>query len=108
MPPPTTTTRLVTGTPIGVSGSFPRTLRTAERVIFSALAVASSLSLCTHAHCSRMLAISHWNWFTPPASEASRKVFSCRLGVQQDTTTLSSLCSLTASAMAFCPGSEHM
>ena len=108
MPPPMTSTLRVTGTPTGVSGSFLRARCTVERVILIAFSVALSLSLCTQAHCSRMLAISHWNGFRPPSAEASRKVFSCRFGEQQEMTTLSSLCSLMASMTDFWPGSEHM
>ena len=58
MPPPTTSTLRVTGTPMGVSASLRRTRCTVERVILIAFSVALALSLWTQAHCSRMLAIS--------------------------------------------------
>ena len=82
--------------------------RTAMREISMALAVASSRSLWTQEQCSRMLAISHRKGLRPARSAASRKVFSCMCGEQQETTTPSSLFSLMAFMTAFWPGSEHM
>jgi hypothetical protein len=106
-PPPITRPRFVTGTSTGFRARACFTRSTVAATIRHALAVAWSWFGWTQEHCSRMLAISHWNGLSPAWDAAARKVGSWSCGEQAATTTPVRSCSLIASARIFCPGAEQ-
>ena len=107
-PPPMTSTRLVDSKDLENSGLSRRSFSTAMRTSSAALLVLASLSLPIHDTCSRILAISNMYLLSPARSTVRRKVGSCIRGVQEATTTPSSLCSLMAATISSCPGSEQV
>ena len=108
MPPPTTITAGLTGTSMGSSAWLNGRRWICALRMRLAFSVASSLSSVTQEQCSRRLAISHRYGFSPASATALRKVGSCMRGEQAATTTPVRLCSLMASLIMLCPGSEHM
>ena len=108
MPPPITSARFVTGLSPGVSGALRFTFATAALASMIAFSVPIGISLCTHEHCSRMLAISTMYGFKPAAAAVLRKVASCIRGEHEQTTIPVRLLSLTACLIMSCPAWEHI
>ena len=84
-------------------------LAIAISIISLAFIVASFFSeRCTQLHCSRILATSTNDGFTPQRLSSFFHVGPCNLGEQAATTTFSIPCSLMAVSISTCPGSEHV
>ena len=106
-PPPMTRAdgRIVTSMSSRGTSSLARA--TAPRARRTAFSVASSLSVCDHAHCSLMFTCSKRYRFRPSLSRERLTIRPCMFGEHAATATLSSPLAEYSSLRNFCPSLEQ-